>query len=86
MAMEVKEKQVRDELSKIVLEIAKENAFMFDNIDSFVALSRENFIVTEVMLYPFDSDAGNYENWDKVGEIIGNIVKLQTLSIQFLPL
>jgi hypothetical protein len=85
MAMEVKEKQVRDELSKIVLEIAKENAFMFDNIDSFVALSRENFIVTEVMLYPFDSDAGNYENWDKVGEIIGNIVKLQTLSIQFLP-
>jgi hypothetical protein len=47
--MEDEEKQVRDELSKITLEITKENAFMFQNIDSFVAMSRENTIVKEVM-------------------------------------
>jgi hypothetical protein len=37
---------------------------MFDNIDSFVAMSRENTSVTIVKLYPFDSDAGDYEFWD----------------------
>jgi hypothetical protein len=83
--MEDEEKQIRDELSVSTLEISKENVFLFHNIDSFVALSRENTIVNEVMLYPFDSDAGNYEFWDKVGEIVGNLVELEMLSIQFLP-
>jgi hypothetical protein len=83
--MEDEEKRIRDELSVSTLEISKENAFLFQNIDSFVTLSRENTIVDEVMLYPFDSDAWNYEVWDKVGEIVGNLMELQTLSIQFLP-
>jgi hypothetical protein len=45
---------------------------MFGNISSFVALSREKSRVTEVELYPFDSDTGNYEfgtKWVKSWEI-----------------
>jgi hypothetical protein len=83
--MEDEEKQIRDKLSVSTLEISKENAFLFQNIDSFVALSRENSVVYEVMLYPFDSDAGNYEVWDKVGELVGNLMAIHVLSIQFLP-
>jgi hypothetical protein len=69
--MEDKEKQIRDELSRSrgYLEIAKEYPFMFDNIDSFVALSRENTSVKYVDLFPFDSDPGNYEFWVKSSEI-----------------
>jgi hypothetical protein len=58
---------------------------MFDNIDSFVALSRENATVTKVVLFPFDSDAGNYEFWDKVGHIVGNLMELKEIHIYFLP-
>jgi hypothetical protein len=56
---------------------------MFDNIGSFVAPSRDNASVKRVHLYPFDTNAGNYEFWDKVGQIVGNIRELLTLSIQF---
>jgi hypothetical protein len=78
---------MRDALSRDFLEITEENEYMFDNIniDSFVALSRENPFVKKVELYPFDSDPGNYELWDKVGQIVGNLTELQTLSIHFLP-
>jgi hypothetical protein len=49
---------------------------MFDNnnIDSFVTLSRDNTSIECVDLHPFDSDAGNYEFWDKVGQIVGNLM------------
>jgi hypothetical protein len=67
------------------LYITKENAVMFDNVDSFVALSQENTIVKIVELYPFDSDTGNYELWDKVGQIVGNLVELEMLIIHFFP-
>jgi hypothetical protein len=81
--MEDEEEQVRGELSIPVLEITKEFAFMFDNIDSFVALSRENTIVHIVELYLFDSDAGNYDFWDKVGQVVGNLMELRVLCIHF---
>jgi hypothetical protein len=83
--MEDEENQIRRELSGIDLDITKENAFMFDNVDSFVALSRENTTVKAVHLFPFDSDAENYEYWDKVGQIVGNLMELKTLQIHFLP-
>jgi hypothetical protein len=80
--MEDEEEQIRDELSRQYMIIAKGAPF---NIDSFVTLSRENTSVHTVELYPFDNDAGNYEFWDKMGEIVGNLTELQTLNIHFLP-
>jgi hypothetical protein len=82
--MEDEEKQVRNELSESCMSIAKEGSCMFDNIDSFVELSRENTSIKSVGLYPFDSDAGNYEFWDKVGQIVGNFMELKLISIHFL--
>jgi hypothetical protein len=83
--MEYQEPQIRDELSRSYLEITEEESFMFDNIDSFVALSRENTIITDVVLYPFDSLAGNDEFWDKVGRMVGNLMELKVIGIHFLP-
>jgi hypothetical protein len=80
------EEDILVELSEDFLEISKSGSYMFDNIDSFVALSRENTSVKEVVLYPFDSDAGDYEFWDKVGQVVGNLMELQTLTIHsFIP-
>jgi hypothetical protein len=75
----------RGRLSSDFLQIEKEDSLLFENIDTFVTLSRQNTSLTEVELYPFDSDAGNYEFWDKVGQIVGNLLELQTLNIHFLP-
>jgi hypothetical protein len=55
-------------------------------IDSCVALSRDNTSVEVVELYPFDSDAGNYEFWDRVGQIVGNFKELRTININFRPI
>jgi hypothetical protein len=85
LRMEGEEEQIRDELSGNCLYITEEHSFMFVNIDSFLALSRDNTSVTEVELYPFDSNPGSYEFWDKVGQIVGNLTELQTLSIHFVP-
>jgi hypothetical protein len=83
--MEDEEQQIRDELIGSCLHITEEGSFMFDNIDSFVALSRENTSILVVDLYPFDSDPGNYEFWDKVGQIVGNLTELNMIIIHFLP-
>jgi hypothetical protein len=84
--MEEEEQQVRDELNKTWLHLTKEVSYLlFDNIDSFVALSRENHSVKDVILYPFDTGAGNYEFWDKVGQILGNLTELHAIHISFLP-
>jgi hypothetical protein len=80
--MEDEAEQICDELSREHMIIAKGAPF---NIDSFVARRRENTIVHTVELYPFDSDAGNYGFWDKMGQIVGNLTELQTLNIHFLP-
>jgi hypothetical protein len=79
------DKQIRDELSGDLIELSKEGSFMFDYIDSFVALSRENTSVETVTLYAFDSNAGDYVFWDKVGQIVGNLRELKTIVINFLP-
>jgi hypothetical protein len=39
-----------------------------------------------VELYPlFDIDAENYEFWDKVGQIVGNLTELETINFHFPP-
>jgi hypothetical protein len=79
------ERQIRGELSGYYLEIAKGHSLLFDNIDSFVATSQNNTSVTTVSLHPFDSDPGNYEFWDKVGQIVGNLTELEVIYISILP-
>jgi hypothetical protein len=76
------EERIRDELNGSWMEIAKDRSF-FDHIDSFVALSRENTSVNYLHLHPFDSDPGNYDFWDKVGQMVGNLLELQTININF---
>jgi hypothetical protein len=83
--MEDYEQYIRYELSGSCLLLTKGRSLMFDNIDSYVVLSRENTSVTIVRLYPFNSDPGNYEFWDKVGQIVGNLMKLNLIVINFLP-
>jgi hypothetical protein len=83
--MEDEEEQIRNVLSGSYMSMTKEGSFMFNNIDSFVVLSQGKTNVISVGLYPFDSDPGNYEFWDKVGEIVGNLTKLKLITIHFLP-
>jgi hypothetical protein len=78
---DIKQQVIRDTLSGDYLEISKR--VMFENIDSFVALSPDNPSVKSVVLYPFDSAPGSY--WDKVGQIVGNLMELKTITISFLP-
>jgi hypothetical protein len=72
-------------LSGSSMEVAKGGPFTFGTIDFFVAMSRDNTSVERVELFPFDSDAGNYEFWDKVGQIVGNLTELQIININFTP-
>jgi hypothetical protein len=83
LEMEDVEERIRDELGEHELEITKGCSFLFDNIDSFVALSRDNTSVVVVELFPFHIDAGNYEFWDKVGQMVGNLTELDALTIHF---
>jgi hypothetical protein len=84
--MEDEEEHVRNELSsRSYLLIAKGDPFLLDNIDSLVTLSRENTSIESLELFPFDSDAGNYEFWDKVGQIVGNLKGLSFIKLHFLP-
>jgi hypothetical protein len=79
------EQQIRNELIGPCMRITKKDSIMFDNIDSFVALSRDNTSVQAVAFNPFDSEPGNYEVWDKVGQIVGNFTELNLISLNFLP-
>ena len=83
--MEYAEQQIRNELSRKCLYITKEGSFMFDNIDLFVALSEGNTSVTILDVYPFDSAPGNYECWDKVGQIVGYLMELKVINIYLQP-
>jgi hypothetical protein len=47
----MEEDRIRDELSDSDLEITKRRSFLFDNIDSFVALSRDNTSVEYVEFF-----------------------------------
>jgi hypothetical protein len=79
--MEDVEQQIRDELSGSSLSIAKEESFMFDSIDCFVALSRENTTVKKVMLQWWWELRG----LGQVGQVVGNLMELQTINISFFP-
>jgi hypothetical protein len=66
----------------------EENTGIFDHLDAFVNLSRENETVQEVVLcIPFtdaDDDAPGthrYAIWDKVAEGIGNLQALRKITI-----
>jgi hypothetical protein len=83
--MEDEEECIREVLSSSNLEITEGCSHMSGNIDSYVALSLDNTSVDTVKLYPFYSDAGDYEFWDKVGQILGNLMELQMINIHFLP-
>ena len=84
--MEDEEQQIRNVLNVGgCLRITKEGSFMFDNIDSFVALSQDNTSVGMLDLYPFDSAPGNYECWDKVGQIVGYLMELKVINIYLQP-
>jgi hypothetical protein len=79
------EQMIRDELSGDYryIQISRRPSLMVKNIDSFLALSREKTSVEVVALFPFDSDAGNYKFWDKVGQIVGNLTELKEIHIHF---
>jgi hypothetical protein len=82
--MEGKEEQIRDKLSGEYLEVSTGRSFLFDNIDSFVALSRDNTSIETLEFIPFDNNAGKYEFWDKVGQIVGNLMELKEIDIPVL--
>jgi hypothetical protein len=56
---------------------------IFDQVDTFVNLSRGNKTVEEVTLYPYtDSDGTDrYAIWDKIAEGIGNLQALRNINI-----
>jgi hypothetical protein len=60
---------------------------IFDQVDAFVNLSRDNKTVKEVLLYPFTDPPGNdrynfrYDIWEKVAEGIGNLQALRTIVV-----
>jgi hypothetical protein len=64
-----------------------EGSFMFDGIDYYVtALSRDNTSVKEVQLRPCMGSVGDFcEVWNKVGEIVGNLMELKAINIHSIP-
>jgi hypothetical protein len=59
--MEDEEERIRDEQSGLGEPvITKGGSFLFENIDSFVALSLNDASIEHLEMYPFDSDPGNY--------------------------
>jgi hypothetical protein len=62
-----------------------DNTCIFDYVDAFVNLSRDNETVQHVVLYPFndpDDDAsGTHAIWDKIAEGIGNLQALRAITI-----
>jgi hypothetical protein len=55
---------------------------IFDQVDAFVNLSRDNKTVQEVTLYlATDPDAHRYVIWDKIAEGIGNLQALDEILI-----
>jgi hypothetical protein len=83
--MEYEHQRILDELDGDYIELSKGRTFMFERIDNFVIHGRKNTAVSEVKLYPFDSDPGDYEFWDTWGQIVGNLMGLEVINIHFLP-
>jgi hypothetical protein len=54
---------------------------IFEHVDAFVNLSRENETVEELFLFlDTDPDAHRYAKWDKVAEGIGNLQALRDIT------
>jgi hypothetical protein len=71
----------------IMLRKITDNTGIFDDVDAFVKLSRDNATVHEVVLYPV-IDIGNdasgtcrYAIWDRIAEGIGNLQALREITI-----
>jgi hypothetical protein len=84
----IRKDTVRYWLSNDLLRLKKSHDYtgsfdtgILEAVDSFVELSQGNTSVLQVMLYPNDEDAGNYELWDKVGQGVGNLTSLEDLNI-----
>jgi hypothetical protein len=72
----------------IRLEKQNDDTGIFDHVDAFVNLSRNNETVEEVYLLPFDPDddasasgTHRYAIWDKIAEGIGNLQELREIII-----
>jgi hypothetical protein len=63
------------------LVISNDSDRIFNQVDTFVALSEGNEAIRCVTLSPYDIDSGNYELWDKVGQGVGNLHSLGVLRI-----
>jgi hypothetical protein len=77
--------KIRNSLCKewhLNLKKSGDDTGIFEEIDSFVELSRGNTSVELVRLFPYDEDAGTYEVWDKVGQGVGNLKSLYRLNIR----
>jgi hypothetical protein len=66
---------------RLCLKKSGDHLGIFEYVESFVELSRGNEHVRSLELYPYDEEAGNNELWDKVGQGVGNLKSLRTLSI-----
>jgi hypothetical protein len=75
---------IREVLSGDTIDLYKldDDTGIFDHVDAFVNLSRENKTVEEVTLYlATDPDDDRYAIWDKIAEGIGNLQALLEIII-----
>jgi hypothetical protein len=79
---------IREVLSRDTIDLDKQEdeTGIFDQVDAFVNLSRDNKSVMEVYLHPFNPDADasgtyRYAIWDKIAEGIANLQALRGITI-----
>jgi hypothetical protein len=80
---------IREVLSGRTIHLNKldDDTGIFDQVDAFIDLSRDNETVEKVILYPNtdpDADASGthrYAIWDKIAEGIRNLQALRTITI-----
>jgi hypothetical protein len=65
----------------LILDISDDYAWVFNQLDAFIAQSQGNETIGCVSLFPYDDDPGNYELWDKVGQGVGNLKSLDMITI-----
>jgi hypothetical protein len=76
--------RIRQVLSgdNIYLDKLEDDTVIFDHVDAFVKLSRDNETVEELLLcLDTDPDAHRYGIWDKIAEGIGNLQALRLITI-----
>jgi hypothetical protein len=82
--------RIREVLSQLTIHLDKldDDTDMFDHVDNFVNLSRDNETIKQVVLWipgldPDDDVPGThrYAIWDKIAEGIGNLQALRKITI-----